>query len=215
MELFNELTTHALEAITQGSPGALAALFFVAALTEMGIPFPFVLDSALFFTSSQTGPVSTELLLILAALLVGREVGAAVIYWISYFFCDAVVRRLQRRHPSVGARLNALCGKLSQNAPVAVAIARLTPGLLTVSTVASAAIKMRFCYFALGIVLASVVADGALIILGVVTKYGLSYLGLAVSPWLIIVIGFFMVAALTWAVRQLFFKGNSAKKKTA
>ncbi len=55
MAWFNELVAIAMDAVSQSSPGAVVALFFVAALTEVGVPFPFVIDGVLFVTSYQKG----------------------------------------------------------------------------------------------------------------------------------------------------------------
>ena len=207
IELLNHLATQALESINRGDLSALSALFFVSALTEVGIPFPFLLDTILIITGYRTGLVSIEVGLIMVSLLAGRVFGAAVIYWLTRSVGMAFVGWLSGRFPLIRSRLTWLTGKLSCRAPLAVAIARLTPGLLTPSSVASGVICLRYTYFVLGIALSSVIADSALLILGFATASGLKYLGFRPSIWLVVVALVLLISA-GWAVRQFIVRRN-------
>lgn len=194
MAWFNELMSLAMDAVTQGSVSALIALFLVAALTEVGVPFPFVIDGVLFITSYESGLWSAQVLRVILALLLGREVGSAVIYWLCRFLSNTFITWLGKRFPTLSDKLVWLNTRLSSRAPLAVAIARLTPGLLTPSSVAAGCIAMRYYYFALGIVLASIIADGALIAFGFAARHGLRYLGFTPSGWE--VVGALLIAVL-------------------
>ncbi len=61
---FEGLVRVATEAVSQGTPIVMIALLLVAALTEVGIPFPFVLDSVLFFIGYQTGGLPIHVLFV-------------------------------------------------------------------------------------------------------------------------------------------------------
>jgi membrane protein DedA with SNARE-associated domain len=203
VDFLNQLAQNAITALNQGNPTALLSLFFISALTEIGIPFPFILDTILIFTGYQHGLLSKEVGMIMLSLLLGRVVGASVIYWLTRFIGTVFVNWISKRYPFIQKRLNWLTEKLSRNAPVAVAIARLTPGLLTPSTVASGIICLRFYYLLLGIAISSIVADGVLLLIGFGTSHGLKYLGFAPSLWLIIVITI-VIAGIAWAIQRYF-----------
>jgi membrane protein DedA with SNARE-associated domain len=201
MEWFKELLNQATQAVGSSSPAGLLAMFLVAALTEIGMPFPFVIDGVLFLTSYQSGLVSTQVLWVILALTVGREVGASVIYLLSRLFGNAFTNWLARRFPKLSLRLNWLSEKFSHRAVLAVAIARLTPGLLTPSTVAAGCVKIRYYQLVLGIIVASVIADGTLVIIGFATRHGLKVLGVEPAPWQGI-IGFIIVFLAIFLIRR-------------
>jgi hypothetical protein len=61
---------------------------------------------------------------------------------------------------------------------------------------------MRYWVFILGIFLASLAADGALILSGVVAEVGLEFLGIRPSPWVFLV-ALVVVILLIWGVPKL------------
>jgi membrane protein DedA with SNARE-associated domain len=207
VDFLNQLAQNAIQALNQGNPTALLSLFLISALTEIGIPFPFILDTILIFTGFEHGLFSKEVGLIMLSLLLGREAGAAIIYWLTRFIGVVFVAWISKRFPSIPKRLHWLTDKLSRNAPFAVAIARLTPGLLTPSTVASGIMCLRYYYLFLGILISSVIADGVLLLIGFGTSHGLKYLGVAPSLWFIIVITV-IVAGIAWAIQRFFSRRN-------
>jgi len=73
IEWFNNLLTLVMNIVNQGDLRALAVLFFVSALTEVGMPFPFVIDAVLVATSVQNGLWSLPVAKIVIALLLGRQ----------------------------------------------------------------------------------------------------------------------------------------------
>ncbi len=230
-EWFGGLTARALDATSQGSPEALAALFLVSALTEVGVPFPLLLDSVLFLMGYQLGQVWLQTIAIIFALTLGREAGSTVVYWLSHAAGSPLVGRLGRSsllgkriaHPTetgqkqtylavvlsrLGARSIAPAAALGVRTSYTVAVARITPGLLTAVSVVSGIVRLPYRYFALGIALASVFADLAVIGLGVIMRLGLLYFGLTPAPWLIVVGGIInlvlvsVLALLLWRRRQ-------------
>ncbi|MFH0914329.1 MAG: hypothetical protein V1849_03460 [Chloroflexota bacterium] len=212
MEWFSQLASRALESVSTGSPGALAALFLVAAFTEVGVPFPFVMDTILFFTSYRAEQVSLWIVfLLMTVLLLGRVVGASVIYWLTRLLGYAFIRWLGKRFPAVPVRLGQLGTRLSHRTPVTVAIARLTPGLLTAASVAAGAIGLGYFHFVLGIALSSVIADGILLLLGLVTALGFMRLGFAPEPWLMAV-GLMVLMVLVGVGRQFLGRRKRLKK---
>lgn len=217
---FAELAALAGEAIYEASAPVLLALFGVAALTEVGFPFPFLMDGVLFYTGYITDHVVVRTALIILALFTGRVVGASAIYWLARLTGNSFLAWLGRRWPKILTNLEELKKKLGMGSagavavarvatrvvafdvvrmavrvPGAVAVARLTPGLLTGVSVASGAIAMPYWQFVVGILFASLVADGALILSGVVAGLGVQFLGVTPSPW-VFAIGLMIVVAL-------------------
>ncbi len=193
-----------MEAISQGNLAALSAVFLMAALTEVGIPFPFVIDGILFFTGYRIGLFSVSLLLVVTTLFLGRLFGSSIIYWVFRFVDRPFSRWLRSRFPSVQERMDTLRYKLGTRAPLAIAMARLTPGLLTPASVCAGGIRIPFGYFAAGIAISSIIADGILVMLGFATSHGLRRLGLTPSVWMII-IGLIAFLVLVWLVRRHVF----------
>jgi membrane protein DedA with SNARE-associated domain len=203
LDLLNELSRNALEAISQGNPAALSALFIISALTEIGIPFPFILDTILIFTGYQTGLISVEVGLIMLSLLAGRLFGASIIYWLTRVVGKVFINWIGKRYTFFQKRMDWLTNKLSRRAPIAVAITRLTPGLLTPSTVASGVINLRYLYLVIGIAISSVIADSLLLVLGFTTGRGLESIGFKPSIWFIIV-ALVLVIGIGWLVQRYF-----------
>jgi membrane protein DedA with SNARE-associated domain len=195
----NDIARYATEAIIQGKPTALLTLFFISALTEIGVPFPFILDTLLIFTGYKTGLISAEVGLIMLSLLLGRVVGASAIYWLTRIIGLVFIRWISKRFPYIQKRMDWLTAKLGKRAPIAVAVARLTPGLLTPSTVAAGVVCINFGHLLLGISISSVIADGVLLVVGFITGKGLEQLGLIPSVWMIIV-GLVLLAGIIFII---------------
>jgi len=177
------------------------------------MPFPFVIDGALLIASYENGLFSFHVLFIMTALTLGRIAGATAIFWLSRFVGDKFIRWLARRLPKLKLieKMAWLNTKLRKRAVWAVAVARLTPGLLTPSTVAAGCSGIKYYQLVLGIVLASVIADGALVIVGVITKYSLNIMGFTPSTWeVLLAIG--AVIALVWLARWLWTKYHPKSK---
>jgi membrane protein DedA with SNARE-associated domain len=202
LNFFSELAQTALASINQGSAAALLALFFISALTEIGIPFPFILDTVLILTGLETGILSLNVLFIVLSLFGGRFVGASAIYWLTRIIGGAFVAWISRRSTFLQKRLDWLAVKLIRRAPLAVALTRLTPGLLTPSTVAAGVIPLRYWHLISGIAISSIIADGSLLVLGFTTGKGLEQFGFSPHLWMIVVI-VIIVAGIGWFVGRL------------
>jgi membrane protein DedA with SNARE-associated domain len=189
------------DSINLNNPGGLAAIFFITMSCDIGIPFPFVLDTILFFTTYKVGALSLPVLLIILMIWGGRLLGTGIIYWVSRLlgprFVDWVGKRskfLQRNFEQFQNRL----GRWS--IPVIVA-ARLTPGLMQVSSVAAGTTRVRYYKLVLAIIFSSIVYDGTLIILGTFARLGLKDVGPEYSFW--IVLGFVVIMAAIFIVVHL------------
>lgn len=188
IEWINEALSTLATSISVNNPGGLAAIFLLAVSADIGIPFPFVLDTILFFTTYQAGPFSLPVFLIVMMLLGGRQLGTGAIYWLSRLLGTRFIDWIGRRSSSLQYKLEQFQNKLGRWSILAITAARLTPGLMQVSSAAAGALHFRYYQMVLAIVLSSIVYDGTLIALGFLARIGLKGLDPKYSAW--IVIGF-------------------------
>ena len=172
----DELISGAFNALGQGNPLSLLSLFLVTVLTEAGVPFPFVMDSVLFVSGFKTGTLTLQLALTMLAVFVGRQVGASTIYWLFRFPGTAIITWLEKRFPSFHSKLQNVTEKLHNRAVTGIALTRLT-GLLTLVSGASGLLRVRYIRFIAGVALSSLIFDGALVAIGIITGTRLQQYG--------------------------------------
>ena len=131
--------------------------------------------------------------LIIMMLLGGRLLGTGIIYWVSRLLGPRFVDWVGKRSKFLRRNFEQFQNRLGRWTIPVIAAARLTPGLMQVSSVAADTVRVRYYQLVLAIVLSSIVYDGTLIILGSLARLGLKDVGPEYSAW--IVIGF--VAIMT------------------
>lgn len=211
LEWVDQLISIAMTAITQGSPVAIITLFFVVALTECGIPFPFVLDSVLFFTSYQSGVHIVHILFVMFIVFLGRQFGAAVVYWLTRLLGNAAIYWFGKRYKHLKENWAQLTLKLSTQAPMAIALVRIT-GMMTLASVVAGAMRIKYSRFFFGVALSALIFDGALIILGLITKYGFAVINFTPSVWHV-ALGLVVIMCLIMVISRLVSRRTAKKKK--
>jgi membrane protein DedA with SNARE-associated domain len=172
-------------AISVDNPTGLAAIFFIAASCDIGIPFPFVLDTIVFFTVYRVGALSWPVLLVLVMLLGGSLLGTSILYWVSRLLGSRFVNWVGRRSRFLQRNLEQFQNRLGKwKIPVIVA-ARLTPGLMQVSSVAAGTTRIPYYQMVLSIVFSFIIYDGTLIALGTLARLGLGDVGPQYSAWIV------------------------------
>ncbi|MGB6873964.1 MAG: VTT domain-containing protein [Dehalococcoidia bacterium] len=147
------------------------------------------------------GAFSLSVLLIIMMLLGGRLLGTGIIYWVSRLLGPRFVDWVGKRSKFLRRNLEQFQNKLGRwTIPVIVA-ARLTPGLMQVSSVAAGTVRVRYYQLVLAIVLSSIVYDGTLILLGTLARLGLKDVKPEYSAW--IVIGFVAIMAVIFVAVHL------------
>ena len=201
IEWINGALSTLAASINVNNPGGLAAIFFLAMSADIGIPFPFALDTIVFFTTYKMGAFSLPVLLVLLMLLGGSLLGTSVIYWVSRLLGTRFVDWVGKRSKFLRRNLERFQNRLGRwTIPVIVA-ARLTPGLMQVSSVAAGTVRIRYYQVVLAIILSFIVYDGTLIILGTIARLGLKDVGPQYAAW--IVIGFVAIMAAIFAAVHL------------
>ena len=201
IEWINGALSTLAASISVDNPGGLAAIFFLAVSADIGIPFPFALDTIVFFTTYKMGAFSLPVLLVLLMLLGGSLLGTSIIYWVSRLLGTRFADWIGRRSKFLQRNLERFQNRLGRwTIPVIVA-ARLTPGLMQVSSVAAGTVRIRYYQVVLAIIFSFIVYDGTLIILGTIARLGLKDVGPQYAAW--IVIGFVAIMAAIFAAVHL------------
>jgi len=173
--------------ISVDNPAGLAAIFALTIAADIGIPFPFALDTILFFTTYKMGALSWPVLLIILMLLGGSLLGTSIIYWVSRLLGKRFVDWIGRRSKLLQRNIERFQNKLGRWTIPLIVAARLTPGLMQVSSVAAGTVRIRYYQMVLAIVFSLVVYDGTLIILGTLARLGLKDVGPEYSFWIVLV----------------------------
>jgi membrane protein DedA with SNARE-associated domain len=198
--------------ISVDNPAGLAAIFLIAASCDIGVPFPFVLDTIVFFTTYEVGALSWPVLLVLVMLLGGSTLGTSILYWISRLLGTRFVAWVGRRSKFLQRNLERFQNRLGRwRIPVIVA-ARLTPGLMQVSSVAAGTMRIPYYQMVLTIVFSFIIYDGALVGLGTVARLGLRDVGPQYSAW--VVIGFVGIMTLVLIAIHLVRRRAGSSQRT-
>ena len=157
-----EIAGLALAAVNEGNIAALCSLFLITGLTEIGIPFPYIVDTVLFVSSYQARTLTPQLGVVVLVVFLGRHFGSSVIYWFTRILGNALISWMSRRFPRFHRRYDRVTYRIHRRAVLGIAITRLMQ-LLTLASVASGAIKVRYHHFLLGVTMSAIIFDGALI----------------------------------------------------
>jgi membrane protein DedA with SNARE-associated domain len=187
--------------INANNPGGLAAIFFITVSCDIGIPFPFVLDTILFFTTYELGAFSWPVLLIILMIWGGRLLGTGILYWVSRLLGTRFVDWVGKRSKFLRRNFEQFQNRLGKwTIPVIVA-ARLTPGLMQVSSVAAGTVRIPYYQVVLAIIFSSIVYDGTLVALGTLARLGFKDVEPEYSAW--IVIGFVGIMTVVFVAVHL------------
>jgi membrane protein DedA with SNARE-associated domain len=184
------------EGVRLGNPAALGVLFSLGIVGDIGVPLLFTVEVFLFFASYNIGPLSMQVLLIVLALLLGREAGAAVLYWVSRLLGSPLIGRVAKRLPWLPNRIEWVRTRLDKKPALSVAVVRLTPGLLQMPSLAAGIMRLRYSDFALGVALSSLAYDVVIVLFGLSARFGLENLTLNPTPYLLA--GFIIFSAIVW-----------------
>jgi membrane protein DedA with SNARE-associated domain len=236
-EWIAQFTAHALHIVTVGDLQDLAAIFLVASLTEFGVPFPLVMDTVLFLIGYQIEETWLKAIIVIFVLMIAREAGSTIVYWLFHSLGNPLVKWLARRFPAIPKKLEGLTSRLGIKttlalvisrlgaevplaasglgfrAPVTIALTRLTPGLLSLTSIASGTLRFRYIYFAAGIGISSLFSDCTVITIGIITGYGLRQISSTPPSWLII-IGIVINIMVVMTIQHFIWRNAGSKLQT-
>jgi membrane protein DedA with SNARE-associated domain len=172
--------------ISVDNPTGLVTIFLLAVSADIGVPLPFVLDTIVFFTTYEIGALSWPVLLIILMLWGGRLLGTGIIYWVSRLLGTRFVDWVGKRSKFLRRNLEQFQNRLGRWTIPVIVIARLTPGLMQVSSVAAGTVRIRYYKLVLAIVFSSIIYDGTLISLGTLARLGLKDVEPEYSFWIVL-----------------------------
>jgi membrane protein DedA with SNARE-associated domain len=214
VESFFALLNNLEATFNPGNAGGLLVLFFLAAITDIGVPVPFVLDTILILTAYKVWTIPNSpwapVVLIVLMLFFGRQLGSGLLYLISRLLGGKVFSPWLKRHvPSIGNRLDSFCNRMNHFAPLAVATGRLTPGLLQITSVAAGIIPLRYLQFAFGVAVASIIYDGLLVLLAFIAAHSPRASDANFTIWLLI--SLIVVVCILWPLIFIFAQRSNRK----
>jgi membrane protein DedA with SNARE-associated domain len=172
--------------------------------TDAGIPLLLSLEIFLMFASYYVGPLSTQVLFIVLMLLLGRETGAAILFWISYILGDTFMNWLQRYFPWFLRGLKHLKARVKRRTTLMVVLVRLTPGFLQVPSIIAGSLHLRYFSFASGVAISSLIYDFGLVLFGFIARETLKSTQQELREYFMI--GFIILIILMWLVLFLRFR---------
>jgi membrane protein DedA with SNARE-associated domain len=180
------------------NPVGLTMVFGLVVLADIGFIIPFVLEPVLFLITYQAGPFSVPVLLFVLMMALGRQGGTAILYWLSRFAWSRIERLIHRFSPRFAnrfsQRVEQFQRRLGNRQAVALATARLTPGLVQVSSVASGIVRVQYFHVMAGAFIAGIIYDAIIVLLGALAHYGLK--GLNPEYSVFIVLGIAVIVGL-------------------
>lgn len=165
-ELFSQLSYN----VGLHNPIVLALLFFMGVFTDIGVPLLLTLEIFVLFASFYFGPLSIQVLLIVLMLLLGRECGAAIFYWVSRIVGTPFLHWLGRHFPWFLRGVTRIKSRLINRTTLAVVVVRLTPGFLQIPSLIAGSLHLRFLSFALGVAISSLIYDFGLVLFGFIAR---------------------------------------------
>jgi membrane protein DedA with SNARE-associated domain len=178
------------------NPIGLIIVFGLVVLADVGFVIPFIIEPALFLITIQAGPLAPPAWLFVLMMTLGRQGGTAILYWLSRSAGDRMERLSRRFFPRLtnrfAARVQQFERKLGRQQHFALAIARLTPGLVQVSTIASGILRIHFYSVMFGAFLAGIIYDLVIVLLGSLAHYGLKGINADYSIYIALGLAVFM-----------------------
>jgi membrane protein DedA with SNARE-associated domain len=184
MEFINRLP----DLINLNNPVSLAVIFGMVVFAEIGIIIPFIIEPALFLLTLTLGPLSVPVLLFVLMMTLGRQIGTSIVYWVSRLVGERVGKFVRRLFPRFSDRflnrIHKFEKRLGKRQAIALATARLTPGLVQISTIAAGALRIRYPIVLAGAFMAGIIYDGTLVIMGALAHYGFRGVNKSYSIWI-------------------------------
>lgn len=147
-----KLLIHGLE---NGDSRSLISVFFLLIFNEVGLPLPIVYETILLYAGFKLSRGQSGFLTTAVFGAFGSMVGASLVFIFFYIFGDKILRsRFLRSHLN---KVQALKKELGKREILAVAFARLTPGLINLAGAASGVLHLNYFKFLTGVLFSNLV----------------------------------------------------------
>lgn len=150
--------------VESGDPGSLVYVFFLLIFNEIGLPLPIVYESLLLFSGYKISRGYPGFLLTSVFGALGSAIGASLVFAFFYLFGEGLLHSkfLYKYHEKV----KLVKKELLKREIMAVALARLTPGLVGLAGVAAGALRLNYFKFLVGVLASNLVWAAVMITAG-------------------------------------------------
>ncbi len=174
--------------VNTSNPVGLAAIFLLPVLADIGIPVPFVIEPALFLVTYKAGPLSVPVLIFLLVMTGGRQVGSGILYWLSRLWGKRLSGRICRRLPRFTQQFNQqaeqFTARLGNRWTQATVLARLTPGLLQVSSITAGTLRLPYTVVFVAVTISGLLRDVIIVFLAYLSQIGLKSMHPEMATWI-------------------------------
>ncbi|MCL5003936.1 MAG: VTT domain-containing protein [Patescibacteria group bacterium] len=186
-----------IQGLATGDPTSYISVFLLLVLNEVGIPLPIVYETLLLITGYSLAQGRFAYLFTVVFGSFGSVVGASLVFFFFYIFGPEILdsRLLRRFH----AKVNLLKELISQREITDVALGRLTPGLVGLTSVASGLLRLNYFKFVLGILVSNLVWAAILISLG----FFLGQTSERFSGQITLLVGFFSLIVFVFTAKRI------------
>ncbi len=208
--------------ISVENPAGLLVIMTLAILADVGLPIPAIVEPTLFLLSYHAGPFSIPVLLFVAALHLGRQIGTAILYWPSRLLGGRFLGWVAGHLGGPGSKLaeqtmqfQEKLGKDSQHKIRVIGLitaGRLTPGLLPVVTLGSGILKLPYILLIIATVISGLAYDFTIIFLGYLAKLGLRGINPDIAAWATLA-AIIVLASLPFLVSFVKSRRRNRKKR--
>lgn len=199
-DLFSQLTYN----VSLQNPASLGVLFIMGVLSDLGFPLLLTLEIFVLFASYYIGPLSMQVVLIMIMLLLGREIGAAILYWVSRLVGIPFLQWLEKHFSWFLRGVETLKSRITQRIALAVVVVRLTPGFLQVPSIVAGSLKLQYWRFALGVVISSLIYDSGLVLFGFIARETIKNASQDLQNYFIF--GFISLIIVMWLILYFRFR---------
>jgi membrane protein DedA with SNARE-associated domain len=144
-----------------------AALFLLLFLEEGGIPLPAPGDTVILLAGAQIDRGQASVPIVVLFVVLATLMGSSILYWISRLGGMPVLLRVCQFLHIRQERIDKAGAWIQRHRGVAIVFGRLTPGLRTVTTIASGIFQIDYVAFLVYTGISAVIWAGIYIFLGV------------------------------------------------
>jgi membrane protein DedA with SNARE-associated domain len=201
---FHNLLSNLTYAVGLDNPAALGILFLVGILSDIGFPLLLSLEIFLLYASYYVGPLSIQVILIVSILLLGRETGAAILYWLSRTLGTPFLNWLTGHFPWLCRGIEQVQSRMAGHTTLFVVVVRLTPGFLQIPSFICGSLHLSYLKFVIGVAISSLIYDFGLVLFGFIAGLVTKSARQDLKDYFII--GFIVFIILMWVVLYFRFR---------
>jgi membrane protein DedA with SNARE-associated domain len=207
----HDLLSHLTYSVGLNNPAELGILYLLGIMSDVGVPLLLSLEIFLLFASYYIGPLSIQVFLIVGMLLLGRETGAAVLYWLSRTLGTPFLNWLMKHLPWLCRGMEHLKSRMYGHTTLFVVLVRLTPGFLQLPSFITGSLRLSYLKFAIGVAISSLIYDFGLVFFGFIAGIALKNAQQDIKDYF--VIGFVVFIVAMWVVLYFRFRNVFNHKK--